>query len=167
MEHCPLNNAFGNRPYCQVSREMFETPTKYDKTNLFRSGDYKVDQSKIIRKYESPMVSIDENTFIEGKWRVNPNDRSSDYPFPFMHDKPFFDKEFVNDLNAIMNANKKYVCQFNERQKCVLCSQPLGNMEYFIQKGNTKFRFDNSIIHYYMTHNVWPSKEFYQFIKDY
>lgn len=171
MEHCSLNDAFKGRPYCQNTKEMFDTPTKYDKNNLFQKGNYKIDESKIIKKYESPVVKVDENTFIEGKWRMNQNDKlvnkQYNYPFPFMHDKPFFDKQFIDDLNAIMNSNKKYACQFNERQQCVLCSQPLGNMEYTIQKGNTKFIFNNSIMHYYMTHNVWPSKEFYQFIKNY
>lgn len=170
MNPCPMNNAFNGKPFCQDSEPLYKTYSIYDKKNN-EDDKTDVDPSKVIHVYESPLMIISENTFVEGKFRERPTDNGTRYsikcPYPYMHDKAFSDKEFVRKLKMIMNDNKKYAIPYNKSSKCVLCSKALGNLEYTLQKGNIKFIFQEGIIHYYIRHNVWPSKEFYWFIKEY
>ncbi len=167
MNPCPMNHAFNGKPFCQDLEPIYKTRSIYDKKNDDKANE--VDSSKVILRYESPLVAISENTFVEGKFRESPDNRSNHpimYPYPYMHEKPFMDKEFVKKLKMVMNDNKRYAVPYNKSNKCVLCSKALGNLEYTLQKGDTKFIFQDGVVHYYIRHNVWPSKEFYWFIKE-
>ncbi len=173
---CSMEDAFQGKPYVKNQKPILETYHLQDKKNLLKKFDEKqvtkVNEGRQIKTYESPLIIVNEQSFIEGKFRDNPNkntpnDPSTKYPYPFVHDEDFFDKEFIPKLKAIMHAKKKYAIPYGHLEQCRLCFKPLGNKEYVLQSKNKTFRVHDSVLHYYMRHKVWPSKELYWFIKNF
>ena len=177
MDFCSLNNAFDGKPYYKNIPPIFKSYNTPNKNNLLKEFIQKpVDDGRLLRRYESPLTQVSSTSFIEGKWRDNPQSENKPetltiypypYPYPFCHKKKFVDNGFIKILKGIMLHNKKYAIPYNDLEVCRLCFKTLGNMEYTLQKGDVTFRFSDSILHYYIRHNVWPSKEFYWFIQDY
>ena len=165
---CPFDEAFDGKPFCLKAMPIYETHSIYDKKHVF--GPNGVKQGTVVKgagHYESPLTVVNDETFIEGKWRKSISDIHSEYPFPFADNVPFPDKQFLEKFRGIMYGNRNYAIKHNQKDECVLCSQMLGNMEYTIQTDNTKFRFRDSLEHYYAKHNVWPSRMFHRFVMQY
>ena len=165
MNPCPMNYAFNGKPFCQDMKPIYKTYSIFDKKRL--DNESRIDKSKFINNYESPLLIINENTFVEGIFREAPNDKKSNYPYPYMEKKQFPDTMFITKLKMLMDKNKKYATQYNKSCHCVICSKALGNQEYNFNKGTKTFRCQDGLMHYYNEHNVWPSKEFYWFIINY
>ena len=184
MNFSTIENAFAGRAYKNDEPVIMPTYHTVEKEKLikeFKKEDVKnVPEERKINKYETPLIMINENNYLEGKWRDNPenkedgikyngvtNGSSQNYPYPYMQDQPFFDKRFINKLKSVMQANKKYAIPYNHVDQCRLCFKPLGNKEYVLQKNGITIRVYESNLHYYMRHNVWPSKFLYEFIMNY
>ena len=83
------------------------------------------------------------------------------YPIPIISNKKI-NNEFLNKLkNYVDGINGTYYLGYS---KCRICGKNVGNLEYIIGNDDMKIYFPEGIIHYYETHNVEPSKEFYEMI---
>jgi hypothetical protein len=171
MEGCNIDEAY------KSEKPIFETFHINEKKKLLENFDestvHDVSDNRRLKKYESPVIRVTENSYIEGKFRDNPkhrdnseNDSTSVYPYPFMHKDRFFDNKFFFKLKSIMNSKKKYAVPYSHLEQCRLCFKPLGNKEYVLQSGNQTFRLYDGMMHYYLRHNVWPSKELYWFVTE-
>ena len=170
--YCLLNDAFEGKPYNKTMPHLFKSYNTANKKNLFKEHkQIKVHNNRLIKHYESPLTQLSDNSFIEGKWRDHPQLENKPgtpavYPYPHCNNKSFFDNNFINKLDNIIENNKRYAIPYNNLEVCRLCYKTLGNMEYTIQNSNVTFRFGCGLVHYYKEHNVWPSKMFYQFISN-
>lgn len=172
MSFCSLNNAYDGKPYYRNEPAMYKTYDVPNKNNLLKEYiQQPVNNKRLIKKYESPLTVVGNNSYIEGKWRDNPehdlDQLTTTYPYPYCHKKKFFDKDFIKKLKDIMRKNDKYKIPYKTMEVCRLCFKTLGSNEYVLQNDDETFRFHDSILHYYLRHNVYPSKEFYGFIMNY
>lgn len=184
MNYCPFEDAFKGKPYEKDIEPIMTTYHVDDKKYLMKTFDKKqvknVSDDRKIIEYETPLIMVNQTSFIEGKWRDNPTNTqdlngykgvtsgiNQNFPFPFMQGCVFPDNKFLPKLKQLMNDKKKYAVPYNHVDQCRLCFKPLSNMEYVIQKNDLSFRVYESNLHYYMRHNVWPSKKLYKFIMSY
>jgi len=116
-----------------------------------------------------PLTKIDNNNFIEGYWKNILSSYPDNYPYPKVSDTKV-SNEFINKLEQIMNCNNSSNIIKEEYfgfSYCRLCNCNNGGNEFIIKSNNITFRMPEGMIHYYINHNVQPSKEFYDFIMNF
>jgi len=110
-----------------------------------------------------PLTKISEAEFVEGYW-FSSYIPSAEYPHPIASNISVCPK-FLDKLKIVSeNANKLY---YNGYSNCRLCGCNNGTIEFSLTKNGIKFRYPIGLMHYYVIHNVQPSKEFYDFIMNY
>ncbi len=172
-DFCSLEDAFKGKPYCKDIEPIFKSYNVANKHNLLKDfKQKKISKRRLIKHYESPLTQVSENSFIEGRWRDNPQLENKPgtptvYPYPYSHEKKFFDSNFIKTLKGIMIDRRRYAIPYNDLEVCRLCFKTLSNKEYTLHKDNMTFRFNEGLLHYYLRHNVWPSKKFYTFVMNY
>jgi len=73
-------------------------------------------------------------------------------------------------LSKLNNVTKKYAqnIQYRGMSKCRICGCFNGSIEHILTNGSSiEFKYPEGLSHYYSTHNVQPSKEFYNYIMNF
>lgn len=123
-----------------------------------------------------PLTKISDNVSIEGYWQ-NFNDNSAEnlkYPTPLptnnTTDELFLKKlrEYMRNIDRAKHNpdyhNRSHVVEMKGYSKCRICEMINGSIEYYLLKNNQWFRIPSGLIHYYESHGVEPSREFFEFI---
>jgi hypothetical protein len=115
----------------------------------------------------SPLTKVDDVNYIEGYWQQNmpymePGDT---YPFPIDTNEPN-DPIFKSKLCDLIESliKKKSYDNYLGFSSSRLTGESVGGWEYKFENNGIKWRFPEGIKHYYVDHNVKPSKEFYDMV---
>lgn len=149
-----------------LEQTNIEIMYKYKNIINIENGKIKVGNKfeKKINHNNNPLTKINDNKFIEGYWYEDYLFRNHDLPIP-IESNVVIDKDFIKKLCDIYN--QVIPKSFYGSSMCRICKQSNGSDEYELGKNNTSFIFPSGLIHYYINHNVQPSKNFYEFIMDY
>jgi len=136
-----------------------------------------------------PLTKIDEKNYAEGYWingqwcnqtkiwiknnnEINNeiNNENIMYPTP-KPDIEAVSKEFIDKLKKLCetvffntNINLK---SYMGNSYCRICGCENKNKEYHFKSGDITFKMPEGMFHYYINHNIHPSKEFYDFVMKY
>lgn len=143
----------------------------------------KINDNNFIEGYWTEGYYVESPIYMSGSSNKNKNenfdfeefdgfwmkDENSKYPYPKSENESISD-EFINKLKTVfeyVNDHNVIITHYMDFSQCRMCGVYNGRKEYRITKDNISFIVPDGIIHYYETHNIHPSKEFYDFIMDF
>jgi len=106
--------------------------------------------------------------WVEGYWKSSPNEPSP-FPYPAGRDQPW--RGLESFIRALSNVEKyllsvKAFVRVDEERNCKLCgkSDNKGQIDFVT---NESIRWPGNLKHYFLVHNMAPSKEFYTYIMNF